>query len=129
MAEFRRPRKVFDKLNPNWDNIAKKNNAIFVSLVSLRLDNLLKSRGYVTLNEAYFLLGFERTIDGGRFGWIRDADPSVGDGRIDFGIWSEGVTHGMDIIHGRVDFFTLRFNVDRTTEPMPKRIRRLREEG
>lgn len=121
-------RRVFDKFNPFW-NPDLKHNAMHVHYVQSRLNAQLRVRGYVSLNDALELLGFERTIRGGQAGWIRDVDPDEGDGYIQFGVWAEGFARGKAWLNGELDVMTLYFNVDRVTVSMPRRIRKLKEEG
>lgn len=119
----------FDKWNLYWDNYDRKQNPIFVAMVQQDLNDLLQTQGYVSLNTALELLGFERTIEGGQNGWLRDVDPSEGDGYIYFGVWDQGFAHGRDWMHGKLDVMTISFNVDRVRESMPRRVRRQIEEG
>ncbi len=123
-----RPHRCFDKHNPYWDD-RRRENALFVHSVQRYLNDLLRVRGYVSLNEALELLGFERTIRGGQQGWIRDVDPEEGDGYIDFGVWAEGFARGKEWLNGDLDVKVLYFNVDRVTISMPRRIRKLKAEG
>lgn len=122
------PTRIFDKFNPRWDR-NKWMNPIYVNAVQREMNNVLRVRGYVTLNEVLEALGFERTIEGGMRGWIRDVDPSEGDGYIDFGIWAEGLSRGKDWLQGGVDAMKLYFNVDRVDVSMPRRVKQLRAEG
>lgn len=118
-----KPRRLFDKSNPLWDNYDRRKNPIFVAGVQIQLNELLQDRGYVTLNDALRLLGFEREFWGDAVGWVKDPDPGQGDGRIYFGVWDQGVVHGKDWIAGKLDVMTLSFNIDRTPESMPRRVR------
>jgi hypothetical protein len=98
-------------------------------MVQEDLNDLLRVRGYVTLNEALRLLGFERDRWGDQIGWLRDPAPGEGDGYVYFGVWDQGFTHGKDWIHGKLDVMTISFNVDKTKDPLSYRVRKLREEG
>lgn len=119
----------FDKFNPHWDNINRKQNPIFVAMVQQDLNDLLRVRGYVTLNEALKLLGFERTRWGDQIGWLREPVSGEGDGYVYLGVWDEGFAHGKDWIQGKLDVMGISFNVDKTKEPLTYRVRKLREEG
>lgn len=124
-----RHKRVFDKFNPFWNDQDRVQNAIYVSYIQSRLNDVLQVRGYVSLNEALEFLGFERTVRGGQAGWIRDVDPEEGDGHIDFGVWAEGYARGKDWLHGNLDSMTLYFNVDRVEISMPRRVKKLKAEG
>jgi hypothetical protein len=119
----------FDKTNPYWNNQDRRQNPIFVSRVQEHLNALLRARGYVPLNEALELLGFERTIVGGMNGWVQNPGPEEGDGYIYFGVWDRGMAYGKDWISGKLDVMTLTFNVDRSEISLPRRVKKLRMEG
>lgn len=126
----KKPYRWFDKSNPLWDNYNRKQNPIFVARVQEQMNDLLQSRGYVTLNEALRSLGFKRDRWGDMVGWVSDPDPEQGDGYIYFGVWDQGMAHGKDWIAGRLDAMTISFNIDRTPESLPRWVRRnLRAEG
>lgn len=120
--------RYFDNTNVLWNEDLKQ-NPIFVTFVQMRLNDLLQVRGYVSLNDAFHLLGFERTIRGGQAGWLRDPENGEGDGRIHFGVWDKGLARGKEWLSGELDVLPLRFNVDRTTESLARRVRRLKEKG
>jgi hypothetical protein len=105
---------LFDKFNPYWDNYDRKKNAIFVGLVLGELNELLQTRGYVLLNEAFLRLGFECTPSGERLGWRKYPHCDDGDAFISFGIWDQGFRTGLDWLEGASDLVVLRFNVDIT---------------
>jgi hypothetical protein len=119
----------FDEFNPLWNEQHRRQNPIFVAMVQEQLNESLRIRGYVTLNEALELLGFERDRWGDQEGWVRDPAPGEGDGYVYFGVWDKGFTHGKAWIHGKLDGMTISFNVDKTKDPLSYRVRKLREEG
>jgi hypothetical protein len=125
----RRFRRNFDKLNPMWDNVDRRKNPVFVSFVQECMNDLLQTRGYVSLNDVLRFLGFPSDIVGDSVGWLRDPKPGEGDGRIYFGVWDRGFAHGKDWIQGNVDVLPISFNVDKADEPLPVRVRRLKEKG
>lgn len=96
-------------------------------MIQMQLNDLLRVRGYVSLNEALELLGFERTVAGGMNGWIRDS--REGDGYIYFGVWDQGLVHGKDWIRGDLDVMTISFNVDRSPVSFPRRVKKYLKEG
>lgn len=122
------PYRLFDKFNPHWDNYDRKKNAIFLGLVLGELNDQLRERGHVTLNEALQSLGFlleEDSSEGDYEGWVYDPDPKYGDGYISFGVWDDGFAAGMDWLNGKVDVIKLKFNVDRV--PLPISLQRKKE--
>lgn len=129
---FRRytPVRLYDKFHPGWDNYDRKKNAIFVGQVLGELNDLLRERGYVLLDEALGRLGFDIPDDseGEYEGWVYEPDPEVGDGYISFGVWDNGFAEGLDWINGKSDILVMRFNVDRLPIPLSLDRKRLREE-
>jgi hypothetical protein len=123
----KQPYRWFDKYNPHWNDRDPKQHVLYVHYVQEFLNSMLRARGYVSLNDALEMLGFERTVRGGQSGWIRGAEE--GDGYVDFGIWAEGFSRGKDWLSGDLDVMTFYFNVDRTTISMPRRIKKLKSEG
>lgn len=125
----RRPRRVFDKTNKHWNNLNRRRNQLYVRMMQEYANDLLRYRGYVSLNDVFDLLGFERTVRGGQQGWFRSDLDDVGDGYIEFGIWAEGFERAKAWLRGEVDMMTLYFNVDPVMVSMPRRIKKLQEEG
>lgn len=119
--------RVFDNLNHRWDDRDRRNNAMFVQMIQDMANDILRSRGYISLNEVLSLLGFELDRWGDMVGWVRDSED--GDGYVDFGVWAHGFAEGRDWIRGKVGFKALYFNVDRSDDPLPYRIRKLKEKG
>lgn len=82
----------------NWLYIKKKKDY---------LNDMLRIRGHVFLNEVYDELGFNRTSAGSQVGWVKKNN---GDGYISFGPWCESV-HEVEAM-GRESSIVLDFNVD-----------------
>lgn len=57
-------------------------NLFFLRATQARLNDMLKARGHLMLNEAYDVLGFSRTAAGAVIGWVYEE----GKGLVDFGI-------------------------------------------
>lgn len=107
-SKFARP---FDDRNENYENDAEFNLS-FLLAVQNQMNDLLKTRGHVFLNEVYDALGFQRSRAGQVVGWVYDEVTPVGDNYIDFGIhdlWKEG---SRDFVSGYEKFIMLDFNVD-----------------
>lgn len=121
------PWRLFDKFNPYWDNYNRKKNAVFVGLALGKLNDQLREKGYVTLYDALYELGFgcDEGEDGDYEGWVFEPHPEYGDGYISFGVWDDGYTAGMDWINGKVDVIKLKFNVDRV--PLSISLQKKRE--
>jgi len=102
--------KFFDQLNPNWNPNVEYNMA-FLRANQNYLNDLLRSRGHVFLNEVYDELGFEHTPSGAVVGWVVNNDGS-GDNYIDFGIFNGKSESARDFVNGRNNSVLLDFNVD-----------------
>jgi len=74
------------------------------------LNELLKARGHVFLNEAYDLVGVPRRPEGQMVGWLRNN--KEGDGFIDFGVFTNESPNIRDFMHGDEGAVWLDFNVD-----------------
>lgn len=83
--EYLVDRKGVSYRNPNWDP-NNDYNLSFIQGCQSCLNDLLRAKKYVFLNEAYKLLGFAETPEGQIAGWIFDEDNPNGDNYIDFGI-------------------------------------------
>jgi hypothetical protein len=76
--------KIFDESNPNWEK-APGLNYNFLVARQAQANDMLRSKGYLFLNDVYKLLGFPETLIGQVAGWIYDDKNPVGDNYIDFG--------------------------------------------
>lgn len=79
-------------------------------------NDLLKARGFLTLNEVYEMLGFEPTSAGMIVGWTY-VDPEFGENRngdnyVDFGIFDVVKQGSRDFVNGYENVILLDFNVD-----------------
>lgn len=102
--------RFFNEDNPNWKTTPEY-NVMFLRQVQNYVNDRLRSKGYISLNDVYKELGFEETTAGQMVGWVwKRAD---GDGYIDFGIFDENKTDQFyDFIVGREGSILLDFNVD-----------------
>lgn len=99
--------RIFDEGNRNWQR-GPGYNQLFIQCQQNYANDLLRSRGYVFLNDVYDILGFDRTKEGCIVGWV------VGnaDDYIDFGVF-EGDRHsGLRFVTGAERSIILDFNVD-----------------
>lgn len=76
---------VFDKDNNNWQPTPEY-NAFFLRQQQNYLNDRLRAKGHVFLNDAYRELGFPDTTSGAVTGWRWQGD---GDNFIDFGCWTD----------------------------------------
>lgn len=84
-------------------------NMFFIRCQQNFLNDRLRARGHVTLNDAYDALGLDRTNDGMVVGWVK----GNGDGYIDFGLFrDDNMEEIHDFMTGREGAIWLDFNVD-----------------
>jgi hypothetical protein len=76
---------VFDMDNKNWQS-QPEYNAFFLRQVQNYLNDRLRAKGHVFLNDAYRDLGMPDTAAGAVTGWLWQGD---GDNFIDFGCWTD----------------------------------------
>ena len=87
-------------------------NLAFLKKQQCWANNLLKSRGWLTLNEVYDMLGITRTAAGMVVGWIYDEKHPVGDNFVDFGIYDINNEANRRFVNGLERTILLDFNVD-----------------
>ena len=96
--------------NRNW----KKNNEyniMFLKNTEQTLNDMLRSKGHVFLNEAYDLLDLPRTQEGQIVGWVYDLENPVGDNYVDLGLYADNLSYS-DYVNGFDPAILLDFNVD-----------------
>lgn len=69
---------TFDQHNPNWST-QNGHNQFFLEAEQRYANDILRSKGFITLNEVFDMLDLEKTEEGALTGW-------VGDVEVDFGI-------------------------------------------
>lgn len=99
--------RFFDDSNRNWKSDPN------LSLMFLRgqqnyLNDVLRTRGHVFLNEVLDALGFEHTPEGALIGWILDDEYS--DGWIDFGLRDPNNDNVRRFVNGKDNAVLLEFN-------------------
>ena len=77
--------KVFDETNPNYTG-ERKTDLMFLKCNEHYLNDLLRLRNKVLLNEAYNTLGFKREEIYRTVGWLYAETNQIGDNFVDFGI-------------------------------------------
>lgn len=87
-------------------------NLVFLKKQQCCANDLLKSRGWLTLNDVYDMLGITRTAAGMVVGWIYDEKHPVGDNFVDFGIYDINNEANRRFVNGLERTILLDFNVD-----------------
>jgi energy-converting hydrogenase Eha subunit A len=101
--------KFFDEGNPNWSPSAEQNR-MWLQCKQGWMNDTLRARGHVFLNEVYDELGFERTQQGQVMGWV--IGNTEGDNFIDFGIFNQDSERARRFVNGDEASIILDFNVD-----------------
>lgn len=87
-------------------------NLMFLNNQQRYANDLLKTKGYLFLNDVYDMLGIPRTKAGQCVGWIYDEKNPVGDNYVDFGIFDTNRPKNRDFVNGYERVIVLDFNVD-----------------
>ena len=108
--------RFYDDGCKNWDKDAEM-NLMFLKQQQNYANDILKSKGYLFLNDVYDMLGIPRTKAGQVVGWVYDEKNPVGDNYVDFGIYDmncEPATAAKrrDFVNGYERTILLDFNVD-----------------
>lgn len=102
--------RLFTEGNNNW-NPNPDYNIAFLRSVQNMMNERLRARGHVMLNEVYDELGLTRTAAGTQVGWLWQK--GTGDNFIDFGIWDDKQVDGtIAYMRGMEEDILLDFNVD-----------------
>ena len=101
--------RFFDEYSRNWTPIAEQ-NMFFLKCQQNYINDRLKVRGHVFLNEVYDMIGLDRSSAGAVVGWIYEGDE--GDSYIDFGIFNPVTDAKRDFVNGAERSILLDFNVD-----------------
>jgi hypothetical protein len=103
--------RCFDETCAGWTRDAEYNRN-FIELQRRFLNDKLKSRGYLYLNEVYEALGFQKTKAGHVVGWIYDEEHPIGDNYVDFFIFDLHDENKRAFVNGYEKSIWLDFNVD-----------------
>lgn len=103
--------KFFDEGCPNWQKDANY-NLMFIRNQQNYANDLLRTRGYLFLNEVYESLGIPKTPEGQVVGWIYDEKNPIGDNYVDFGIYDVTDERKRAFVNGWERCILLDFNVD-----------------
>lgn len=77
--------RIFDETNVNWVKDGER-NMYFLLKRKDWLNDKLRAKGYMFLNDVYDELGYPRTAAGQLVGWVYDPNDSSRDDYIDFGL-------------------------------------------
>lgn len=103
--------RFFDECSKYWKKDPEY-NLTFIKRIERYLNDKLRIRGYVYLNEAYEDLGLPPTKAGQFVGWIYDPTDETRENQIDFGITDVHKRGVREFVNGYERSVLLDFNVD-----------------
>lgn len=103
--------RFFDDGCKGWEKDAEA-NLMFLRAQQQYANDLLRSRGYLFLNEVYNMLGIQITKAGQVVGWVYDPDNVKFYNYVDFGIYDVNKPKSRDFVNGYERSILLDFNVD-----------------
>lgn len=103
--------RFFDELCTGWERDSEY-NLTFLKQQQNYANDLLKSQGFLFLNDVYNMLGIPKTKAGQIVGWIYDEKHPIGDNYVDFGIYDLYNANKRAFVNGYEKSILLDFNVD-----------------
>lgn len=100
--------RFFDDGSPAWTRDPEC-NLLFLKMQQDYATNLLRTKGYLFLNDVYDMLGIPRSKAGQIVGWVYDKENPIGDNKVDFGLFDE---YNSKFVNGYKNSILLDFNVD-----------------
>lgn len=111
-SEYSDYARFFDESSSQYHKDAEY-NLMFIRRQQDYANEMLKSQGYVFLNDVYDLLGIPKTKAGQVVGWVYDKNNPIGDNYVDFGIYNCSKA-SKEFVNGYEKSILLDFNVDGT---------------
>ena len=108
ISEFAR---FYDDGNAGWQKDPEY-NLMFLRKQQEYANDVLRTKGYLFLNDVYEWLGIPRSKAGQVVGWIYDEKNPVGDNYVDFGIYNINRESNRNFVNGYERSILLDFNVD-----------------
>lgn len=112
-AEYSEYARFFEDGCDNWQKDSE-HNLWYLRQQQNYANDLLRSQGYLFLNDVYNMLGIPKTKAGQIVGWLyKPEDPTYkGDSYVDFGIYDMNKEGSRDFVNGFERTILLDFNVD-----------------
>lgn len=103
--------RFFDETSSRWCKTPEY-NLLFLHGVQSRMNDKLRTRGHLFLNEVYEELGIPHSQAGQLVGWVYGREDGEGDGYVDFGFHKLDSQRARDFVNGIERSVLLDFNVD-----------------
>lgn len=101
----------FDETCTGWVRDAERNK-FFLLRQQDYANELLKSKGYLFLNDVYAMVGAQPTEAGQIVGWVYKENNEIGDNFVDFGVFDIHSEASRNFVNGHEKSIWLTFNVD-----------------
>lgn len=111
LDEYSEYARFFDDGCEGWVKDSEQ-NLMFLRAQQQYANDLLRSRGYLFLNEVYNMLGIQITKAGQVIGWVYDPDNADLQNWVDFGIYDIHKEKARDFVNGLERTILLDFNPD-----------------
>lgn len=103
--------RYFDETSALWTKSPEFNLNLLKSQQNYMNDKL-RAKGYLFLNEAYEMLGMPKTKVGQVVGWIYDEQNPIGDNYVDLGLYDIKDEVNVEFINGNINKVLINPNVD-----------------
>lgn len=103
--------RFYDAGNKGWQKDPEA-NLMFLRHQQAYANDVLRTKGYLFLNDVYEWLGIPRSVAGQEVGWVYNEKNPVGDNYVDFGIYNINREKNRDFVNGYESTILLDFNVD-----------------
>lgn len=102
---------IFDESNVNWSKTPGANKMFLINQQRY-LNDKLKAKGRLFVNDVNEALGFPLTAAGQVAGWVYDEEHPIGDNCIDFGLFDLDNPRAVDFINGYERSIIIDYNCD-----------------
>lgn len=103
--------RYFDESSALWTKDPSA-NIITLNYQQRSMNDKLRAKGYLFLNEAYEMLGMTKTKVGQVVGWIYDEQNPIGDNYVDLGLYDIRNEENVNFINGNGNQILIDPNVD-----------------
>ena len=102
---------IFDESNVNWSKTPDANKMFLINQQRY-LNDKLKAKGRLFVNDVNEALGFPLTAAGQVAGWVYDEEHPIGDNCIDFGLFDLDNPRAVDFVNGYERSIIIDYNCD-----------------
>lgn len=103
--------RFFDESCDGWEKDSEY-NLMYLRHVQSYANDVLRTKGYLFLNDVYKMLGIEPTKAGQVVGWVYKPNDETKDNYVDFGLYDTNKRSSRNFVNGFERVVILDFNVD-----------------